>query len=114
MFFVVETTVGMIQPLCAEAETPFCTSATLVSITEKPVGEAPTGFLGTTQQIHLNKISYLLFNVRIARNNPLRTSSPPPKVDVLPLFHTIPKNKKAALIKQDELYRVVSIAAPAK
>jgi len=34
----------------------------------------------------------------------LRMSSPMPKEDVLPLFHTILKNNKAALIKQDDAY----------
>ncbi len=44
----------------------------------------------------------------------LRMSSPMPKEDVLPLFHTILKNNKAALIKQGEVYQIVPIAAPVK
>ena len=41
IFFVIETTVGVIQTLFAEAETIFFAPETLVSITEKTVGEAP-------------------------------------------------------------------------
>lgn len=44
----------------------------------------------------------------------LRMSSPMPKEEVLPLFHTILKNNKAALIKQDDVYKVVPMAAPVK
>jgi type II secretory pathway component GspD/PulD (secretin) len=44
----------------------------------------------------------------------LRMSSPMPKEDVLKLFHTILKSNKAALVKQDEAYKVVAIADPVK
>jgi type II secretory pathway component GspD/PulD (secretin) len=44
----------------------------------------------------------------------LRMSSPMPKEDVLPLFHAILKNNKAALIKQDDVYGVVPMAAPVR
>ena len=44
----------------------------------------------------------------------VRSSSPMPKEDVLPLFHTILKNNKAALIKEGDLYKIVPAAAPDK
>jgi general secretion pathway protein D len=44
----------------------------------------------------------------------VKTSSPMSKEDALSLFHTILKNNNAALVKQGDQYRVVSIATPAK
>jgi type II secretory pathway component GspD/PulD (secretin) len=44
----------------------------------------------------------------------VRMPSPMPKEDVLPLFHKILKNNKAALIKQGDVYQIVPIADPIK
>jgi general secretion pathway protein D len=44
----------------------------------------------------------------------VRSSSPMPKEDVLPLFNTILKKNNAALIKQGDVYQIVPIAAPVK
>jgi hypothetical protein len=44
MFFIVRTAVGVIQTLCSEAETPFCASEILVSMTETAVDEASNIF----------------------------------------------------------------------
>ena len=45
MFFLVETTVGVIQTLFSEAEPIFCTSQTGFSVTAKIVGEVLAAFV---------------------------------------------------------------------